>query len=184
MASTFDIEKELEDVNKRLREQTAKQLLTPGGRSPDLKRLKSQILVGEGDEAAAEKTRSGALENALGGLPEQQLPKLVDASTPQTGASMHTPLMLPPSKPPSPMKPPVIPSPRNLMPQLNDVEKEQVTEATFPTWYILFRIQYISTLIQLIIYPDNLPSNLVCPSRRAWPFFTSLARGKDSWKHL
>ena len=127
-ASTFDVDKELEEVNKRLREQTARQMMTPGGRSPELKRLRSQAALSEGDE----KARSGSMEDKLMGLPEEEFKKQAEAATPQNAAPSSTPCMGPPSKLPSPAKPVVVPSPRNLMPQLDDVEKDQAPEASCP----------------------------------------------------
>ena len=123
--STFDVEKELEEVNKRLREQTGQQLLsTPSGRSPDLKRLKSQLAIGGANAASlGESAKSGAMEDALNGLPESSQPgppkPSAPPATPASSTSEANVVPGPPSKLPSPSKPLPV-SPRNLIAQLED----------------------------------------------------------------
>ena len=129
--STFDVEKELEEVNKRLRDQSARQLLTPNTKSPDWKRLKSQQPIQHKHEDAAgvaASARSGTLEDGLHGLPQGSPPKTAPTSTPAASAPSATSEPAPPSKLPSPCKPAAL-SPRNLMPQLEDVEKNKTPEA-------------------------------------------------------
>ena len=99
---SFDMEQELLDVNKRLRLPTG---VTP---VPDLKR--SRPVAASDASQGGVPTSSSAREMALQGLPQEHL-------TPQKqgpGAVEHPTA---PVKLPSPEKP-VVPSPRNLMPLL------------------------------------------------------------------
>ena len=103
---SFDMEKELLDVNKRLRVQTG---VTP---LPDFKRSRPLAVGDAGPDVAqgSAPATSSAREMALQGLPQEHL-------TPHKKVAPQAPHPAAPTKVPSPEKPGV-PSPRNLMPLL------------------------------------------------------------------
>ena len=116
---SFDMEKELMDVTKRVRDRTGVPVSwTPLAKSPDLKRSRQfspEILEGPGALKAvapggAGATSSSAREMALEGLPQPVL-----AGTPCKGIMREEAPV--PVKPPSPEKPAQL-SPRDLLPDL------------------------------------------------------------------
>ena len=122
---SFDVEKEMLDVAKRVRDSSGMQVaLTPASKSPDLKRSRQfspAILEHPAGAVQANVSRvvgatSSSREGALQGLPHSPFPEHQVAATPCKGNVKEDPPV--PVKTPSPEKPGV-PSPRNLMPALN-----------------------------------------------------------------
>ena len=122
---SFDVEKEMLDVAKRVRDSSGMQVvLTPASKSPDLKRSRqfSPDVLEAPSQQGASQASSSAREMALDGLPHPLPP--VSAVTPCKGTSaVEAPV---PVKPPSPEKPAQL-SPRNLMPALEVAPSQAVS---------------------------------------------------------
>ena len=106
--STFDIDKELADVTKRVRETSGVPVSTPVGKSPELKRLRQvspQVMADvSGNAGPAVGRTSHAQEQALQGLPSEPLaaPKI----PPQNQQAMQVPTQEPQATCADPEMPP------------------------------------------------------------------------------